>query len=114
MSDSDPRTFPFPPAIPVIGLLAGWGLGLVWPIPPVWPSWTFWTGLVLFTGPHTLGIRAHRTFRRHHTSVSPRGDVVEIMTDGPSRYTRNPIYLSPLRLYVGGLLLLQGSEHRPG
>src|SRR6266446_3950020 len=83
MSDSDPRRWLSPPAIPVIALLASWGPGRVWPIPLVWPSWTFWTGLVLFTVLHTLGIWAHRTFRCHHTSVNPRGDVVAIMADGP-------------------------------
>jgi hypothetical protein len=46
-------------------------------------------------------------FRRHHTSVNPRGDVIEIMTDGPFQYTRNPMYLSLLPLYVGGSLLFQ-------
>jgi len=79
----------------------------VWPIPLVWPSWTFWTGLVLFTVSHTLGIWAHRTFRRHHTSVDPRGDVVEIMADGSFRVAQNPMYLSLLPLYVGGSLLFQ-------
>ena len=107
MSDSDPRRCLFPPAIPVIALLASWGPGRVWPIPLVWPSWTFWTGLVLFTVPHTLGIWAHRTFRRHHTSVDPRGDVVEIMADGSFRVAQNPMYLSLLPLYVGGSLLFQ-------
>jgi len=84
MTEIDPRKVPFPPAIPVIALLAAWGLGRVWPIPLAWPNWTFWVGLVLFTVPHVLGIWAHRTFQRHHTTVNPRGDVVEMMTDGPS------------------------------
>jgi protein-S-isoprenylcysteine O-methyltransferase Ste14 len=101
MTDPDPRRFPFPPAIPVIALLASWGLGQVWPIQAAWPNWTFWAGLVLFTVPHVLGIWEHRTFRRHHATVNPLGDVVEIMTDGPFRYTRNPMYLSLLPLYVG-------------
>jgi protein-S-isoprenylcysteine O-methyltransferase Ste14 len=102
VTDTDPRRIPFPPAIPVIALLASWGLGRLWPIPMAWPNWTFWAGLVLFTVPHALGIWAHRTFRRHHTTVNPRGDVVDIMIDGPFRYTRNPMYLSLLPLYVGG------------
>ena len=46
-----------------------------------WPNWTFWVGLLLFTVPHALGIWAHRAFRRHRTTVNPRGDVMNIMTD---------------------------------
>jgi protein-S-isoprenylcysteine O-methyltransferase Ste14 len=107
MANSDPRRFPFPPAIPVIALLASWGLGQVWPIAVPWPNWTFWAGLALFTLPHLLGIWAHRTFLRHRTTVNPRGDVAEIMTDGPFRYTRNPMYLSLMPLYVGGSLLFR-------
>ena len=63
--------------------------------------------LALFTVPHALAIWAHLTFRRHRTTVNPRGDVVVFMTDGPFRYTRNPMYLSLLPLYVGGSLLFQ-------
>ena len=107
MTNTDPRRFPFPPAIPVVALLASWGLGHVWPVPLAWPYWTFWAGLALFTMPHALAIWAHRTFRRHRTTVNPRGDVTEIMTDGPFRYTRNPMYLSVLPLYVGGSLLFR-------
>jgi hypothetical protein len=51
------------------------------PIPLEWPNWTFWVGLLLFTVPHALGIWAHRAFRRHRTTVNPRGDVMNIMTD---------------------------------
>jgi len=53
--------------------------GLVSPIPLEWPNWTFWVGLLLFTVPHALGIWAHRAFRRHRTTVNPRGDVFEFV-----------------------------------
>jgi hypothetical protein len=33
---------------------------------------------VLFTVPHVLGIWAHRTFRRHDTTVNPRGEVASV------------------------------------
>jgi hypothetical protein len=66
------------------------GLGQVWPIPVAWPNWTFRAGLALFTVPHVFGVWAHGTFHRHRATVNPRGDVVEIVTDGPYRDTRNP------------------------
>ena len=33
--------------------------------------------------------------------------MIEIVNDGPFRYTRNPMYLSLLPFYVGGALLFQ-------
>jgi protein-S-isoprenylcysteine O-methyltransferase Ste14 len=107
MTGDDPRKFLFPPVIPVVGLLASWVLGLVWPIPLTWPNWTFWVGLLLFTVPHAFAIWAHLTARRHRTTVNPRGDVKTIMSDGPFRYSRNPMYLSVLPLFVGGALLFR-------
>jgi protein-S-isoprenylcysteine O-methyltransferase Ste14 len=44
---------------------------------------------------------------RHHTTVNPRGHVMNIISDGPFRYSRNPMYLSLLPLYVGGALLFR-------
>jgi hypothetical protein len=34
-----------------------------------------------FHGAARMGIWAHRAFRRHRTTVNPRGDVMNIMTD---------------------------------
>jgi protein-S-isoprenylcysteine O-methyltransferase Ste14 len=104
-SRDDPRRFPFPPAIPVIALLVSWGLGRIWPIPLVLPNWTFWLGLMLFTVPFLVAFWAFRTFSRHRTPVDPRGDVAEIVTDGPFKYSRNPMYLTLVTAYVGGALL---------
>ena len=101
---SDPRRFPFPPAIPIIALVLSWVIGRLWPIEVNWPAWTRWIGWVLFTTPPLLVFSAVRTFRRHHTAVNPRGEVTTIVTSGPFRYTRNPMYLSLLVLYVGGML----------
>jgi protein-S-isoprenylcysteine O-methyltransferase Ste14 len=107
MAANDPRKFPFPPAIPIVGLLASWGLQEVWPIALDWPEWTFWVGLVLFVAPFALVAWAQLTFRRHGTVVDPRGDVAAIVDDGPFRYTRNPMYLSLLVSFFGGSLLFR-------
>jgi protein-S-isoprenylcysteine O-methyltransferase Ste14 len=107
MTVDDPRKFPFPPLILIVGLLASWGLQHVWPLPVVWPHWFLWVGLFLFLAPHALAVWAHLTFRRHHTVVNPRGDVSAIVTEGPFRYTRNPMYLTLLIAYVGGALLFE-------
>ena len=100
----DPRKFPFPPVIPVAALILSWLTGLLWPIAIDWPSWTRPVGWVLFLAPILLAIWGARTFRQHHTVVDPRGDVTRLVTDGPFRFTRNPMYLSLMILYIGGTL----------
>jgi protein-S-isoprenylcysteine O-methyltransferase Ste14 len=100
----DPRRFPFPPAISIVALLLSWGMERLWPIELNWPVWTRWVGWVLFLTPPLLAFSAARTLRRHQTPVNPRGEVTTIVASGPFRYTRNPMYLSLLVLYVGGML----------
>lgn len=104
-SATDPRKFPFPPGIPLAGWLLGWGLGALWPIHVDWPAWTRWAGGFLFVTPWGLAIWAMMTFRRHHTPVDPLGKVTAIVTEGPFRYTRNPMYLHLMLVYIGGILL---------
>jgi protein-S-isoprenylcysteine O-methyltransferase Ste14 len=103
-SRTDTRRFPFPPGIPLLGLLLGWALGRVWPIPIHWPAWTRWLGWILFVAPFFAAVWAARTFRRHHTVVDPRGDVTTIVTSGPFRFSRNPMYVSVLLIYLGATL----------
>jgi|SRR6516162_3702694 protein-S-isoprenylcysteine O-methyltransferase Ste14 len=100
----DPRRFPFPPLIPIIALLISSWMGRLWPIHASWPEWTRWVGWALFTIPHGLAIWAHITFRRHQTTVNPRGQVSQMISSGPFAYTRNPMYLSLIPLYIGGAL----------
>ena len=54
--------------------------------------------------PFSLASWAAATFKRHQTVLDPRGQTVTIVTEGPFRYTRNPMYLTLLLVYVGGIL----------
>jgi protein-S-isoprenylcysteine O-methyltransferase Ste14 len=100
---TDPRKFPFPPGIPLAALLIGWGLGTLWPIPWDWPAWTRWAGVLLLIAPWSIAIWAMMTFRRHQTPVNPLGKVATIVTAGPFGYTRNPMYVSLVLSYIGGI-----------
>lgn len=103
-STSDPRRFPFPPGIPIGAWLIGWGLGRLWPIPFHWLAWVRPVGVVLMILALSFASWAVITFRRHGTEVDPLGKVSTIVSAGPYRYTRNPMYLSLMVLYVGGIL----------
>ena len=103
----NPRRFPFPPAIPAAGLLLSWGIQKLWPIKVSWPGWTRWLGLALVPFPLLLAGWAVVTFRRHRTTVNPRGDSRQLVSGGPFRYTRNPMYVSLMLLYLGLTLALR-------
>jgi protein-S-isoprenylcysteine O-methyltransferase Ste14 len=101
----DPRRFPFPPAIPVVALVASFLIGLLLPLPLHRPHWAMWPGLVLLVAPVLFAFWATRVFRRHGTPVNPLGKVTGVVDDGPFAVTRNPMYLSLMVVYVGGALL---------
>ena len=103
-SKTDSTRFPFPPGIPLVGLLLGWALGRIWPIPIHWAAWSRWLGWFLFVSPFFIGAWAIRTFRRHHTVVDPRGGVATIVSAGPFRFSRNPMYVGLLLIYIGATL----------
>ena len=46
------------------------------------------------------------TFRRHHTSIIPHYPASTIVTSGPYRFTRNPMYIGLSVFYSGVALLL--------
>jgi protein-S-isoprenylcysteine O-methyltransferase Ste14 len=101
---ADPRKLRVPPAIPVAAWLLSWGLGRIWPIHVPWPAWTRWLGWLLLMAPFSIGSWAAATFRRHQTVLNPQGHTTAIVTEGPFRYSRNPMYLTLLLAYVGGML----------
>ena len=79
-------------------------MGRLWHIDVNWPAWSRWVGWALVVTHPILALSAVRTFRRHHTAVNPRGEVTTIVASGPFRFTRNPMYLSLLIFYIGGIL----------
>jgi protein-S-isoprenylcysteine O-methyltransferase Ste14 len=103
---TDPRKFPLPPVIPAAGLLLGWLLGKVWPLPLTLPHWTRWIEWPLFAIAPSLAIWAMVTFRLNKTVIDPRGRVTTIVNAGPYRFTRNPMYLALMLIYTAGALAI--------
>lgn len=102
-----PRTLIPPPAPYVAAVFAGWWLdrhwhALAWDDGAV-STYAGWAllgiGLSLFAW--TLW-----TFYRHRTTVNPYGSATSLCTDGPFRFSRNPIYLGDWLIVVGISLLL--------
>jgi protein-S-isoprenylcysteine O-methyltransferase Ste14 len=62
--------------------------------------------LIPFNLSGILALWASMVLRRRQTPVNPKKPTTAIVTDGPYRFTRNPLYLSLLLLYAGFTVLL--------
>lgn len=98
-----------PPFLFVAGFLAGWAMHRLFPLPvPASESAAMNTaGWILIVAGIVLLFWAQATFRRHRTTLIPNRPASAMVTDGPYAYTRNPMYVSLIVLYLG-LALLTG------
>jgi protein-S-isoprenylcysteine O-methyltransferase Ste14 len=67
-------------------------------IPPL--AWR-WAGIVVTALALTLGMWAAGLFARRRTTIVPHGVASALVVRGPYRYTRNPMYVSLLMVYLG-------------
>jgi protein-S-isoprenylcysteine O-methyltransferase Ste14 len=95
----------FPPAIPLLTVLAGVGLNRLWPIDlgfgfPA-PE-RYWVGGLIVAGAVLgLGWRSVVQLRRTGQSENPWKPTTEIVERGPFRFTRNPMYLQMVLVCIG-------------
>lgn len=60
-----------------------------------------WIGLLVLAVAVTLPISGFRTFTREGTNVNPFQPALKLVTSGPYRFTRNPMYLGMVLLLLG-------------
>ena len=58
-------------------------------------------GVVVFVSSGILAHLAHRAMQRAGTNVLPTQPTLAIATDGPFRFTRNPLYIAAIGVYLG-------------
>lgn len=92
------------PPLAVFAAFFAAGLGLEWLWPCVlaftragWPA-----GVAAIVAGIALVAWSMHRFRRSETTVNPYGSTRAIVSDGPYRFSRNPIYLALVLIYVGG------------
>jgi protein-S-isoprenylcysteine O-methyltransferase Ste14 len=89
-----------PPLFYVAGFLVGVGLELIWPIDGP-PTAVRVAGAVIGLGLWlALDGAAMVSFRRAGTSMIPFVPSTALVTSGPYRYSRNPMYLGMAFLYI--------------
>ena len=86
----------------VIGLL----LHLVFPLHILPITLARGIGVVCVLVSFPLALMTFRALSRAHTPVDPLKPTTALVTEGPFRYSRNPIYVALTLLYVGVALLI--------
>ena len=82
-------------------VLAAFFLNKLFPLRFAFPQALVWLGYALVLVGLGLAISAASGFFRARTTLDPHGSVSNIVTSGPYRFSRNPIYLGFLCLLIG-------------
>jgi protein-S-isoprenylcysteine O-methyltransferase Ste14 len=85
-----------------LGLLLHW----IYPVNPLSVLPARVIGTLILIASVWLALSAKTAMSRAGTNVRPDRPTSALVTDGPFRFTRNPIYLAAIGIYVGIALLV--------
>lgn len=88
-----PNTIPWPPLLLLAGIAAGVALGAWLPIPVSRPAAVQIAGYFLIAIGIAFDFSAIWTMWRARTNILPHKAAGELLTSGPFRLSRNPIYV---------------------
>jgi protein-S-isoprenylcysteine O-methyltransferase Ste14 len=104
-SDS-PGVVVFPPVLFAGTLVLGLVLHWIRPVPLLPSLVARLLGLVILVLSFALARAAEHAMKRAGTNIRPDQPTLAIVTDGPFRFTRNPLYLAGTGLYLAIALLV--------
>jgi len=91
-----------PPPLLALGAIAiGFGLDALWPTTLPWREERIVGGIALFLAAGVLAGWAFATFRNAGTNVPTRRPSTTVVSVGPYRFSRNPIYIAMAAAIVG-------------
>lgn len=102
-ADQRANTFPWPPVLLVAAIIASVGLSRLLPLswPGVDDAPARIVGLAIGALGLVLIVASILTLRRHETTVLPDKAATALVTTGPYRFFRNPIYLGDVMMLFG-------------
>lgn len=104
-----PDILVLPPVLVGGTLLVGIGIHyLIWTVNVMPTIIARVLGLMVFVSAGILAHLAHNAMKRVGTNVLPTRPTLAIATDGPYRFTRNPLYVAAVGVYVGVALWVNG------
>ena len=96
----------FPPLVYILGLAAGWLLQVMFPLSPLPAPARSVVGWLLVAAWALIAIPAIVVMRQARTTLNPNRPTTALVTAGPFRLTRNPLYLALTLGYAGLAVLL--------
>ena len=104
-----PGVIVFPPLLfggaLLVGLLVHWA----WPVHPLPRTISRVSGALLFVGSIALARWAERAMHHAGTNVRPDRPTLAIVSSGPFRYSRNPLYIASTGLVAAIALLFDAA-----
>jgi protein-S-isoprenylcysteine O-methyltransferase Ste14 len=94
------------PLLTLAAFLVGMGIELVWPSALLPGTWNWSLGTVLVAGGAGLFGGAIWTMRTHGKHPAHSDEPPAVITDGPFRISRNPIYVGHSLVHVGASFLV--------
>ncbi len=101
-----PRVLMPPPLIYLGGMAVGYGLDRALDMTIASPRWSQLLSVPLVLAALLLIVSTLIIFRQHRTTVLPHRAASTLVTAGPFRYSRNPIYLGFTCLHIACALSL--------
>ena len=95
------KTKMLPPIWFLLALIAMLALHFIVPITRLIPEPWNWLGVIAIVAGVALAFTGARLFRRRGTGVVPFSLVTRLVTEGPYRFTRNPMYLGMVTTLAG-------------
>jgi protein-S-isoprenylcysteine O-methyltransferase Ste14 len=95
-----------PPLLYSVAFVAVLALRWFWPLPILGHAIAFWSGIALAMIAVAIAVWGSRTMRIAGTNVNPSLPTTVVVTSGPFRFSRNPLYVALTLFYLGLTLAL--------